>query len=58
MFKPVILPAERGDSWAMMGLGLLKKSQKGHYSKKPKFSVVNTDILKKCLGVDSELFPI
>ena len=58
MFKPLILPAERGDSWAIMGLGLPKKSQKGHFPKKPKFSVVNADILKKCLGVDSKLFPI
>ena len=37
MFKPLILPAERGDSWAIMGLGLSKKSQKGHYSKNPSF---------------------
>ena len=41
-----------------MGLGLLKKPQKGHYSKKPKLSVVNAVILKTFLGVDSELFPI
>ena len=42
----LLLPAERGDSWAIMGLGISKKSQKGHYSKKPKFSVVNVVILK------------
>ena len=50
MFKPLILPAERGDFWAIIGLGLLKKPQKGHYSKKPKFSVVNADILARGMG--------
>ena len=59
MFKPLILPAERGDSWAIMGIGLSKKSQKGHsLFQEPKFSVVNAVILKTFLGVDSEIFPI